>query len=747
MLESPGYWGAYQPVLEWLAAEELKQVPIANSLLSGRELVPPDYLNATPISLSPLYEDAWKVKGEKFDAAGVWPHDAQANRGEVRAPKMILDVSQTSAMRAILTTSVSLVQGPPGTGKSFLGAKAAQVFHKALFERGYMEPILVVCLTNHALDQFLEDMLPVMPQLLRFGGCSKSDNPKLKERVISRIPLGSERRNRLQELKNALVKSGTKLQDLWAALQLQAEAILPLIARCMNPRTAEMFLGRSDRKEDAAGDAYLLTLLTAVGKWLDLDSELTHAEKAVSTAEKLDEDFIEKMKHKFADIASDELRRDIWRMKRGDKWYTIELMQKALYSAIETEIRTGLIALETKSTEFQTAKMSADLSLCYAQTPLVGMTANYAARHRALLHKLQPRVCIVEEAGELLESQLLACLSSPALEHLVLIGDHQQLRPKVSDFKLERDFHLDISLFERLLSNGTRSSSLSLQLRMRPEICDLVRPFYSHLQDHDRVFQHPPCRGVHRNVFFLTHGVYEDEVFRTSSKQNSHEARFLAKLAEYFVLVKGYQPSEVTLLTPYLGQKRLFKEILAQSDESRADGRTLAPPLMPDRGQRTHEDDDHKQKEHPDHVVVATIDDYQGEENKIILLSLVRSNPTGKLGFVGIENRIIVALSRAQHGMIMMGNGDQMAEGSPLWARALEHMKQRHGYGQHLHLTHRRFPDKGLLVNRPEDMDKVLHGDYESLQSVKQRVHVSKQSHATPGGGRKRSRPASGTSK
>ena len=51
MLDSPGYWGAYQPVLEWLKNQELNDVPMAESLISGRNLIPPDYLNSLPISV------------------------------------------------------------------------------------------------------------------------------------------------------------------------------------------------------------------------------------------------------------------------------------------------------------------------------------------------------------------------------------------------------------------------------------------------------------------------------------------------------------------------------------------------------------------------------------------------------------------------------------------------------------------------------------------------------------------------
>ena len=58
------------------------------------------------------------------------------------------------------------------------------------------------------------------------------------------------------------------------------------------------------------------------------------------------------------------------------------------------------------------------------------MTSTGAAIHQELLNKLEAPVVIVEEAAEILESNLLATLT-PYVKHLVLIGDHKQLKPSV----------------------------------------------------------------------------------------------------------------------------------------------------------------------------------------------------------------------------------------------------------------------------------------------------------------------------
>lgn len=72
-----------------------------------------------------------------------------------------LDPSQAEALYAALTRKLAVIQGPPGTGKTYLGLKIVQtLLHNKQYWVGLAKPqptpILVICYTNHALDQFLE---------------------------------------------------------------------------------------------------------------------------------------------------------------------------------------------------------------------------------------------------------------------------------------------------------------------------------------------------------------------------------------------------------------------------------------------------------------------------------------------------------------------------------------------------------------------------------------------------------------
>lgn len=130
------------------------------------------------------------------------------------------------------------------------------------------------------------------------------------------------------------------------------------------------------------------------------------------------------------------------------------------------------------------------------------------------------------------------------------------------------------------------------------------------------------------------------------SRSNIHEAKYLAALCRYFIL-QGYKRQQITILTMYTGQLIQLKK-----------------ELMP--------------KEFFRGVRVCAVDNFQGEENDIILLSLVRSNEEGKIGFLRTSNRVCVALSRAKKGFYCIGNLELMCEQKEgLWKHIIDDMRSK----------------------------------------------------------------------
>ena len=102
----------------------------------------------------------------------------------------------------------------------------------------------------------------------------------------------------------------------------------------------------------------------------------------------------------------------------------------------------------------------------------------------------------------------VACTS-----YVCVTGDHQQLRPKPAVLELGTKYHLDVSLFERLINNGVHCAALNTQHRMRPEVASLICPIiYPHLVNHPSVDLFPAVLGVAKNVFFLDHTWPDEQV-------------------------------------------------------------------------------------------------------------------------------------------------------------------------------------------------------------------------------------------
>ena len=129
-----------------------------------------------------------------------------------------------------------------------------------------------------------------------------------------------------------------------------------------------------------------------------------------------------------------------------------------------------------------------------------------AAKYRNILQSLRPRITIVEEAAEVLESHIVTSLT-PGCQHLVLIGDHQQLRPNPTVYELAKHYNLDVSLFERMVKNGMPFERLRLQHRMRPEISKMLEHIYVNpkLENHESVMNFDNIKGVACNAFFVDH--------------------------------------------------------------------------------------------------------------------------------------------------------------------------------------------------------------------------------------------------
>ena len=109
-------------------------------------------------------------------------------------------------------------------------------------------------------------------------------------------------------------------------------------------------------------------------------------------------------------------------------------------------------------------------------------------------------------------------------------------------------------------------------------------------------------------------------------------------------------------------------------------------------------------------VRVSNVDNFQGEENDIIILFLVRNNDEGHIGFLKIENRVNVALSRAKSALYVIGNADIVRRNSKYWNNVVSIFEESDALQDHLVLQCQNHKKTFSIVKEAKDFDKVGDG-------------------------------------
>ena len=105
----------------------------------------------------------------------------------------------------------------------------------------------------------------------------------------------------------------------------------------------------------------------------------------------------------------------------------------------------------------------------------------------------------------------------------------------------------------------------------------------------------------------------------------------------------------------------------------------------------------------------ASIDNYQGEQSDIVIISLTRSNKAGDIGFLSSPERLNVLLSRARNGMILIGNANtflKARKGKELWQRLLTLLKNTFRVYDGFAVECVQHPERKAILSSPEDFAK-----------------------------------------
>ncbi|KAM0816897.1 hypothetical protein AB5N19_02699 [Seiridium cardinale] len=618
---------------------------------------------------------------------------------QVLAEHTLLDETQSRALIDTLTRSLALTQGPPGTGKSFTGEKVIKVLLNNK-RRANIGPILCVCYTNHALDQLLEHLhKDGVRQIIRIGSRSKSD---VLETLNLRVVASTAERTK------------TERSSLW---QTEKE-----LERCVWEMTADIRKLEVSQSERVIRDYLLIHAPAQHNTLFGKDAD------GFTQVQRRPEQIVDQWRRGGTTNGSEPRPIDVlnetplWATSRAERarLYThwLRSIRDPIVSRIVHGYRTYLRAKDRRDI----VRQDVDLR-CLSQSDIVGVTTTGLAKNLNLLRRVRSKVMLCEEAGEVLEAHTLTALL-PSVEHAILIGDHQQLRPQIQNYELQSTnprgalYSLDVSLFERLVNptgeNHARLpyNTLETQRRMHPQISELIRStLYPSLEDGEPVMGYPMVVGMKKRLFWLHHSFPEDKALQldpsTTSHTNSFELGMTVALVQHLVRQGSYGPDDIAVITPYLGQLHKLRHLMERMFEISVGDRDLEE-LDALEANKVGEDSAHGQPAKTTakttllkSIRLATIDNFQGEEAKVVVISLVRSNEQSKCGFLSTPNRINVLLSRAQHGMYLIGNSKTCAH-VPMWAKVLTIMEENQSLGTQLELQCPRHPDAPMMVSEPD---------------------------------------------
>ena len=214
------------------------------------------------------------------------------------------------------------------------------------------------------------------------------------------------------------------------------------------------------------------------------------------------------------------------------------------------------------------------------QVKIVAMTCTHAAIARSHLIKLgfQYDNIVMEEAGQMLDVETFIPLllqsgeidSNSRLKRICLIGDQNQLPPVVKNTTFSKYSNLDQSLFTRLIRLGVPTIELNKQGRSRAEIANLYNWRYNGLGNLAHVSTKEKFKMANPG-FNHTYQLINVEDFEGLGEttptpyyyQNTGEAEYAVAIFQYMVLI-GYPPEKISILTTYNGQKGLIDDILSQ---------------------------------------------------------------------------------------------------------------------------------------------------------------------------------------
>ncbi|KAK9062132.1 hypothetical protein SSX86_019318 [Deinandra increscens subsp. villosa] len=231
---------------------------------------------------------------------------------------------------------------------------------------------------------------------------------------------------------------------------------------------------------------------------------------------------------------------------------------------------------------------------------------------------------VIDEAAQLKECESVIPLQLNGLRHVILVGDERQL-PAMVQSKICEEAEFGRSLFERLVLLGHKKHLLNVQYRMHPSISQ-----FPNTEFYDKsILDGANVKSKAHEKRFLEGNMYGSYSFInvTSAKEELDSSRSTKNVTEVAVV------NEIVA--------SLFKQASAREQK------------------------------------VSVVDGFQGSEEDVIIISTVRCNSKGSVGFLSNHQRTNVALTRARYCLWILGNESTLINSGTIWKQLVVNAKNR----------------------------------------------------------------------
>ena len=310
-------------------------------------------------------------------------------------------------------------------------------------------------------------------------------------------------------------------------------------------------------------------------------------------------------------LSNSKQQKDIKELKkRAEEFRRMALKYKRSFGRVEREQR-NLLFKEVKNIREEIKNIQH-----YNEEKLFGeanvILGTPIGLYDAKLRKYKFSTLLIDEAGQCLEP--MAYCIFPLAVKVVLAGDYLQLPPTVLSNEATK-LGFSKSILEVAIENIKNIFLLDTQYRMHSSIAGFSSNyFYNSLLTTAIHLQ-----SSSKNICFIDtagSGFNETNGSNGMSLQNEGEIKIIEKLIE----TENINIAELAIISPYSGQVSTAKELLNNK------------------------------------IRISTIDSFQGQEKEIIILSLVRSNDDGEIGFLKDYRRMNVAITRAKNKLYVIGD-------------------------------------------------------------------------------------------